>query len=68
MVASLCDSTVLVVSRGEERASATRAVRELHALGANFAGFVFNRADLGDAMVRSRSQSMSLRSMSDVTV
>lgn len=66
MVASLTDATVLVVSRGEERNLAVRAVRELHTLGASFAGFVFNRADMQDALVQSRSRSMSLKDQDHV--
>lgn len=38
------DDTVLILSRGDEKAAVSRSIDVLHTLGASFAGIVFNRA------------------------
>lgn len=65
IVASEADSTVLVVSRGDQRPLLERAVRHLSSLGVRTAGVVFNRADQRDTMSSSASHSVSMRSRSD---
>ena len=44
MAAAEADATVLIVSRGDSRSMATRAVEHLESVGANVVGVVFNHA------------------------
>ena len=56
IAASAADQTVLVVSRGDQRTSAERAIAFLESIGARMAGVVFNRAAAGD-IARSKHSS-----------
>lgn len=51
------DGVVLVVSRGEQRPMADRALDHLRSLGADVRGVVFNRAEMEDAIQSSCSRS-----------
>jgi Mrp family chromosome partitioning ATPase len=48
VVAAAADGVVLVVSRGEHRPMAERAIQHLHDIGAHVSGLVFNRARVRD--------------------
>jgi succinoglycan biosynthesis transport protein ExoP len=48
MVAGAVDGVILAVSRGQDRALISRALRQLRASGANITGMVFNRAERRD--------------------
>jgi len=62
LVAAQADGVVMVVSRGENRLNAERAVDHLRSCGANVVGMVFNRADTRD-MDASGATSVSRRSI-----
>ncbi|MCC6581317.1 MAG: hypothetical protein IT440_12850 [Phycisphaeraceae bacterium] len=62
LVGSEADGVVVVVTRGEDRMAAERAVRHLRSFGAKVIGMVFNRADAMD-MERSGASSVSRRSI-----
>ncbi len=57
MVAAQADAVVLVVSLGDHRPDAERAVEHLESVGAHLAGVVFNRAAARDVLKASRSRS-----------
>jgi Mrp family chromosome partitioning ATPase len=48
LIVSNVDAVVLAVARGDRKPDVDRAVAHLHSLGARLAGFVFNRARVGD--------------------
>ena len=58
LVASIADSVLLIVSRGDHRAVAERCVSHLTGVGARVAGLVFNRATDED-IVHSSSRRLS---------
>ncbi|QDU70973.1 nucleotide-binding protein [Mucisphaera calidilacus] len=62
MVAAEADQVVMIVARGDERSRVESAVGFLHSLGANLAGFVFNRAEQADLERSHLSSSLSSRS------
>lgn len=66
MVATLADGTVFVVARGDDKANALAAFHQLASMGAVFAGFVFNRAESREVILRSRSHPVSRRIAVDV--
>lgn len=73
LAAAASDVVVLVVSRGEHRALAMRAIDHLRDIGARIAGVVFNRADhtnltLSTSMSRSTPASKSERSHGDEAI
>jgi Mrp family chromosome partitioning ATPase/uncharacterized protein involved in exopolysaccharide biosynthesis len=59
------DAVVLVVSKGENRAQAQKAIDRLQSIGARIAGLVFNRAEQRDMEVLGDS-SLSKQSVSGV--
>jgi Mrp family chromosome partitioning ATPase len=56
MVAANSDKVLLVVSPGDDRSDAERAVAHMEAVGAKMAGVVFNRAGTKDVIRASRSR------------
>ncbi|MEQ9461878.1 MAG: hypothetical protein RIG82_13095 [Phycisphaeraceae bacterium] len=62
MVAAEADQVVMIVARGDERYRVASAVGFLESLGANLAGFVFNRAEEADLAKSHLSASLSSRS------
>jgi Mrp family chromosome partitioning ATPase/uncharacterized protein involved in exopolysaccharide biosynthesis len=66
VVAAEADSVVLMVSRGEQRPSAEKAIEHLHAIGADLAGIVFNRARPTDLEASGYSSRVSGRSSPSV--
>ncbi len=59
MVATHADSVVLVLSPGDDRTDAERAVAHLEDIGATMAGVVLNRAGRKDLFRTGRSRSVS---------
>ena len=59
-VAAEADGVIMVVSRGEQRDSAERALEHLAAIGARVSGLVFNRAEGWDVRAVSQSVSVSM--------
>ena len=59
-VAAEADGVIMVVSRGEQRDSAERALAHLAAIGARVSGLVFNRAEGWDVRAVSQSVSVSM--------
>jgi Mrp family chromosome partitioning ATPase/uncharacterized protein involved in exopolysaccharide biosynthesis len=64
MVATQADDVVMILSNGENRASAERSLRYLESVGARVAGFVFNRATSRDFINSDGAQRMSRSSSS----
>lgn len=62
MVAAEADQVVMIIARGDERNRVESAVGFLSSLGANLAGFVFNRAEQADLERSHLSSSLSSRS------
>ncbi len=67
IAASAADQTVVVISRGDQRASAERAITFLESIGASLAGVVFNRAADRD-IARSRHCSTSAWSRRSIQI
>ena len=67
MAASAADQTIVIISRGDQRDSAERAITFLESIGANLAGVVFNRAADRD-IARSRYCSASVWSRRSIQV
>jgi Mrp family chromosome partitioning ATPase len=59
VLATVVDGMVLVVSRGESRTLAERAVRHLRSIGTPISGMVFNRADTRDVRRSSATSRIS---------
>lgn len=66
-VAAEADGVIMVVSRGEQRDAAERALEHLSAIGARVSGLVFNRAEGWDVRAVSQSVSTSMASQWDDT-
>lgn len=58
LAAAASDQAVVVLSRGDSRKSVHRTVTSLRQVGAQCAGLIYNRAEMGDYFEQSSSMSM----------